>query len=44
MATGCFVSSGRSPARALDEAGTTSPCVGPISGSDFDATLHAAAP
>jgi F420-dependent oxidoreductase-like protein len=26
------------------EAGTTSPCVGPITGSDFDATLRAAAP
>jgi hypothetical protein len=26
------------------EAGTTSPCVGPISGTDFEATLRAAAP
>ena len=26
------------------EAGTTSPCVGPIPGTDFDATLNAAAP
>jgi alkanesulfonate monooxygenase SsuD/methylene tetrahydromethanopterin reductase-like flavin-dependent oxidoreductase (luciferase family) len=26
------------------QAGTTSPCVGPISGTDFNATLEAAAP
>jgi hypothetical protein len=42
MATGCFVSTGRSLESAIErDAGASSPCIGPISKTDFEATLRA---